>query len=321
MTVFRHVALALAALIMTSPFWASALIAAIGAAPSLAEPLHPLPWPDIATLRAWPPNGADLSPLPQTLLLNTTIFWRTLISLLANMTQASINRLYVVGLAAALAIAVCRTLLATLAVFALTCFRFPFRPIIAVTLTLPLILPIETRLAPSRAWFLQIGLVDLGGGTIALIAPLIESAATLLILRRLFIERTSETFLAAQLDGAGPLCIWREILLPTSQGAIGVLFAVHFVCAWNQYLWPILLAPSQTTAVAALPALTAAAHHAGALSVTSGSWPLIFMAALLSLIPPVLMWLCVQRPALRLLTRLLTPPWARLAGENCNDRS
>jgi sn-glycerol 3-phosphate transport system permease protein len=63
-----------------------------------------------------------------------------------------------------------------------------------------------------------------------------------LVFRQYLQQMPPEVIEAAQLDGAGPLRILRDFILPLSVPMIAALFAILFVLGWNQYVWPIMIA-------------------------------------------------------------------------------
>ena len=99
---------------------------------------------------------------------------------------------------------------------------------------------------------------------------------------------------AARIDGASPMRFFRDIVLPLSKTNLAALFVITFIYGWNQYLWPLLIVndASLGTAVAGIKSMIS----------TSGSptqWNEVMAAMLLTLIPPVVIVLVMQRAFVR----------------------
>ncbi len=81
-----------------------------------------------------------------------------------------------------------------------------------------------------------------------------------------------------------------DIVLPLSKTNLAALFVITFIYGWNQYLWPILITSdaSMGTAVAGIRSMIS----------TSGAptqWNQVMAAMILTLIPPVVVVLLMQR--------------------------
>ncbi|MBZ4261394.1 carbohydrate ABC transporter permease, partial [Mycobacterium tuberculosis] len=75
---------------------------------------------------------------------------------------------------------------------------------------------------------------------------------------------------------------------------LAALFVIPFIYGWNQYLWPLLIiqAGNLGTAVAGIKGMTATG--AG-----TTQWQQVMAAMLLTLIPPVVIVLAMQRAFVR----------------------
>jgi sn-glycerol 3-phosphate transport system permease protein len=135
----------------------------------------------------------------------------------------------------ALAIAVGKIAISLLSAFAIVYFRFPFRKTAFWVIFLTLMVPVEVRIYPTYAIAANLNLLDTYTG---LAVPLIASATATLLFRQFFMTVPDELTEAAQIDAAGPLRFFRDILLPLSRTNIAALFVILFIYGWNQYLWP-----------------------------------------------------------------------------------
>ena len=224
----------------------------------------------------------ELSFVPD--LRNLGIFW----SVLADRAPggAPVWRMMLVSAALALAIAFGKIVISLLSAYAVSFFRFPFRMLCFWTIFITLMLPVEVRIVPTYAVMANFGLINSFTG---LAMPLIASATATLLFRQVFLVIPDELVEAARMDGAGPLRFLRDILLPLSAANMAALFVIVFVYGWNQYLWPLLVAtdPKLDTIVIGIVKMI------GGDTVTD--WNRVMAAAVLALLPPVLVVVLMQK--------------------------
>lgn len=189
----------------------------------------------------------------------------------------------------ALGVAALKTAFSLLAAFALVFFRLPAREWIYGALLLAMFFPIETRILPSFAITAKLGLLNSYAG---MILPVAASGLGVLIFTQFMKQLPPEVVEAARIDGAGPVQILRDILLPMSLPMVAALFAILFVMGWNQYVWPIMI----TTTSLEHDTLVRGMAHAG-FGGRDG-----MALALLSLLPPGMVLILTQRWLVRGLT-------------------
>ncbi|SMC87396.1 carbohydrate ABC transporter membrane protein 2, CUT1 family [Desulfocicer vacuolatum DSM 3385] len=205
-----------------------------------------------------------------------------------------------------------------LGAFSIVYFDYRFRAVAFASVFCTLMLPVEVRIMPTYevaanvlgplqalwdflhlnavvSWFtanefelaLDWSLLDSYTG---LILPLIASATCTFLFRQFFLTVPEELCEAAKMDGASPMTFFRKILLPLSKTNIAALVVIEFVYGYNQYLWPLLITtnPKMTTAVIGLQNLIPQADDLP-------EWNLALGAAILVMLPPVLVVLFMQR--------------------------
>jgi sn-glycerol 3-phosphate transport system permease protein len=120
--------------------------------------------------------------------------------------------------------------------------------------------------------------------------PLIASATCTFLFRQFFLTIPEELCEAAKMDGASPMTFFWKILFPLSKTNIAALIVIEFVYGYNQYLWPLLITtnPDMTTAVIGLQDLIPQADDLP-------EWNVALGAALMVMLPPVLVVLSMQR--------------------------
>jgi len=148
-------------------------------------------------------------------------------------------------------------------------------------------LPVPVRIISTYQVVSTLGWVDTYAG---LTIPLIASATATFLFRQFYLTIPDQMVDAAKIDGAGPLRFLWSILLPNSGANIAALFVVMFIYGWNQYLWPLMVTNSEEMRVVVTGI---------AATVPTGTqppeWNLVMAAAMMALLPPVLVVILLQR--------------------------
>ena len=231
---------------------------------------------------------------------------------LANMqtvlSSAKFGKLLLNSFVVACGITLGKLAVSLIAAFAVTYFRFPFRLTAFWLIFMSLMLPIEVRIVPTYesaanvalplnilgGWLDWQMLVDLDWNLVntysGLILPLIASATATFLFRQFFLTLPDELCEAARIDGASPWQFFRLILLPLSRSNIVALAIILFLMGWNQYLWPLLLTtdPDMATAVIGLKKLMPQSD-------SLPTWHVLMNAAFLTMLPPTIVILLLQR--------------------------
>ena len=191
----------------------------------------------------------------------------------------------------ALVIAIGKITISMLSAFAIVWFRFPCRSLFFWMIFITLMLPVEVRIFPTVEVISNLNMVDSYAG---LTLPLMASATATFLFRQFFMTLPDELIEAARIDGASPMRFFVDIVLPLSKTNLAALFVITFIYGWNQYLWPILIVadPSLGTAVAGIKGMIASGEG-------TTQWNQVMAAMLLTLIPPVLVVLAMQRAFVR----------------------
>ena len=250
--------------------------------------------------------------LSQPEIMRVPMSWLPGNQFLANMqtvlSNANFGRLLLNSFIMATGITVGKLAISVIAAFAVTYFRFPFRMTAFWLIFMSLMLPIEVRIVPTYesaanvalplnilgSWLGIQALVDLDWNLVntysGLILPLIASATATFLFRQFFLTIPDELCEAARIDGASPWQFFRLILLPLSRSNIVALAIILFLTGWNQYLWPLLLTtePEMANAVVGLKKLMPQSD-------SLPTWHLLMNAAFLTMLPPTLVILVLQR--------------------------
>jgi len=220
--------------------------------------------------------------------------------------KGNLGRLFVNSFIVAVGIAGGKIAVSLLSAFAVTYFRFHFRMVAFWAIFVSLMLPVEVRILPTYEAVANVALplqwlADVAGIEVTLdwnmmnsygglILPLIASATATFLFRQFFLTVPEELCEAARIDGCSPLRFFRSILLPLSLSNIAALAIILFLYGWNQYLWPLLFTTdkSMATAVIGLKNLIPQADMEPA-------WNIAMNAALLVMLPPVVVVVALQR--------------------------
>lgn len=265
--IFSHVMLILGILTILFPLWVAFVAATLDNQQIFQVPMTLIPGTQLwHNLREIWLHGVSSNSAPMSvLLLNSTLM--------------------------ALGITVGKITVSMLSAFALVWFRFPLRNLVFWMIFITLMLPVEVRIFPTVEVVANLQLLDSYSG---LTLPLMASATATFLFRQFFMSLPDELLEAARIDGAGPMRFFLDIVLPLSRTNLAALFVITFIYGWNQYLWPILIT-SETrmgTAVAGIRSMISSGEG-------TTQWNLVMAAMLLTLIPPVVVVMVMQRAFVR----------------------
>ncbi|WP_226572450.1 sn-glycerol-3-phosphate ABC transporter permease UgpE [Mangrovibacter yixingensis] len=191
----------------------------------------------------------------------------------------------------ALGITVGKISVSMLSAFAIVWFRFPLRNLCFWMIFITLMLPVEVRIFPTVEVIANLKMLDSYTG---LTLPLMASATATFLFRQFFMTLPDELLEAARIDGASPMRFFRDIVLPLSRTNLAALFVITFIYGWNQYLWPILITSKADmgTAVAGIKSMISTGDG-------TTQWNQVMAAMLLTLAPPLVVVLVMQRAFVR----------------------
>jgi sn-glycerol 3-phosphate transport system permease protein len=220
--------------------------------------------------------------------------------------RGNLGRLFFNSFVVAVGIAVGKIAVSLLSAFAITYFRFRFRMVAFWAIFVSLMLPVEVRILPTYEAVANVALplqwlADLAGIEVTLdwnmmnsygglILPLIASATATFLFRQFFLTVPEELCEAARIDGCSPMRFFRSILLPLSVSNMVALGIILFLYGWNQYLWPLLFTTDRNMATAVIGLKNLIPQ-----SDTEPAWNVAMNAALLVMLPPVVVVVALQR--------------------------
>lgn len=187
----------------------------------------------------------------------------------------------------ALVVSLGKIAISILSAFAIVYFNFRGKQLAFWAIFITLMLPVPVRIISTYQVVSHLGWINTYAG---LTIPLIASATATFLFRQFYLTIPDELVDAAKIDGSGPLRFLWSILLPNSGANIAALFVVMFIYGWNQYLWPLMITSSDKMKVVVVGIAS---------TVPTGTqlpeWNLVMAAAMMALLPPVLVVVLMQR--------------------------
>lgn len=163
-------------------------------------------------------------------------------------------------------------------------FKFRLKTPVFLMFLASIMIPYHVLLVPTFALLRDLHMVD----TLwAVILPTIVSPFGIFLMRQFYTGVPPELAEAARLDGCNPWQIFWRIFLPLSKPALAALSIFTFVGTWNDFLRPLVFLTSNTNQTLTLGIYTAQ-------GLFSTNWPLLMATVTLSLIPVIVMFICVQ---------------------------
>ncbi|GAA2874867.1 carbohydrate ABC transporter permease [Streptomyces mexicanus] len=148
-----------------------------------------------------------------------------------------------------------------------------------------LMVPAAVTFVPSFVLVSTLGWISTLRG---LIVPTLFSAFACFVFRQYFLGFPRELEDAAQVDGLGPWRTYWLVVVPNARPVFAAVGTIVFIGAWNAFLWPLVIGQDQSawTVQVALSSFTTAQvvrlHE-------------LFVAAAVSILPLLLVFLCFQR--------------------------
>ena len=129
----------------------------------------------------------------------------------------------------------------------------------------------------------------------ALCAPSLSSVWGIFLLRQFFMTIPRDLEDAARVDGASEFHIFWRIILPLSRPALATLAIFAFMASWKDFLWPLIV--TNRTEMR-----TVEVGIAGFNSLYATDWPHQMAAAVLVMLPVVLVFFFAQKYFVRGIT-------------------
>lgn len=173
-----------------------------------------------------------------------------------------------------------------LAAYAFAVLDFPGRDKLFWVYVSCLMIPAVVTIIPLYSMVASLGWRNTFAG---LVVPfLFAGPYAIFLLRENFKMVPSEIIDAATLDGAGPLRTLTRIMLPMNVPILTTLLLVTVVSQWNNFLWPLVVAPRPEWHVMTVATVALQTQY-------EGNWTLVMAASVLALAPLIVLFLIFQR--------------------------
>jgi ABC-type glycerol-3-phosphate transport system permease component len=138
----------------------------------------------------------------------------------------------------AIAITVGNLLLASLAGYSLSKFRYFGRGVLFVLILSTMMLPLEVTMVPLFLIVKKFGWPNTYEG---LIVPFLVEGFGVFLMRQYLLSIPSELIEAARIDGASEWRIYAQIVMPLCKPVLAALGVFTFREAWDMYIWPLII--------------------------------------------------------------------------------
>ena len=136
--------------------------------------------------------------------------------------------------------------------------------------------------------FIMMRKMGLNDKLLAMICLQAFSAFGVFMMRQFYDGIPNELCEAARVDGMSEYKIYSHIMLPLSKPALSTLTIFTFVATWNDYLGPLIYLNSQEKKTIQLGLKMFIGQY-------SSQYGLIMAGSVLSLIPVLIVFICLQR--------------------------
>lgn len=165
-------------------------------------------------------------------------------------------------------------------------FRFPGRDILFLILLGTLMVPRQVTLVPEFILFAKLGWVNT---YLPLILPAFGGSPYLIFLvRQYMLTIPLDLDEAAMIDGASRWQILRHVILPLTKPALVLVAVFTFVDVWNDFMRPLIYLNDPQK----FPVALGLDFFRGA---KETSWQLLMAGSLMTMIPPIVLFLIAQR--------------------------
>jgi raffinose/stachyose/melibiose transport system permease protein len=178
--------------------------------------------------------------------------------------------------------------------FALTRLRPPMRVVLMAVMLAPLVIPTEVLFVPLFTMFRSMGLLNRLEGLVIYDTIAVVSLATV-ILSGFFRTIPRDVEDAARVDGAGRAQVLRFVIVPMARAGIVAVAVLVAVFTWNDYFGALVLIQKGEQFTAQLALSRFSTYY-------ETDQGLTFAGLAIIIIPPLLLFLVLQRSFVRGLT-------------------
>lgn len=122
-------------------------------------------------------------------------------------------------------------------------FKFKGKKFLFGLLLATLVIPGETILIQQFQIAKNLGILNT---ILAVILPGLASPFYIYMFKNFFESIPDDVIESAQIEGAGMLRIYWQIMLPMAKPAVATVGTLTFIGSWNDYLWPLMVLTDST---------------------------------------------------------------------------
>ncbi|MCA9879004.1 MAG: carbohydrate ABC transporter permease [Thermomicrobiales bacterium] len=192
----------------------------------------------------------------------------------------TLNSLIVAG-----SVTLIKVVIDSMAGYAFAKMSFPGKDPLFLVVLMTLMVPFAATLIPLFIIVRDLKLTNTYWG---LILPALANPIGIFMMRQFIESLPSDLENAARLDGCSEFQIYRRVILPLIKPGLVVLGVFTFMTQWTSYLWPLVVVtkPEMATLTVGVRSLT---------STFTQDWGLNSAAAILSMLPTILVFIFLQR--------------------------
>jgi multiple sugar transport system permease protein len=183
-------------------------------------------------------------------------------------------------------------LFCSMAAYAFARLRFPGRDRLFGAYLATMMIPAIVTIIPAFLLVSRLGLINTYP---ALFLPTMSSVWGIFLLRQFFLTIPRDLEDAARVDGASELAIFWRIILPLSKPALATLAIFAFMASWKDFLWPLIVTNRTDMR-------TVEVGIAGFNSLYATDWPHQMAAAVVVLLPVIIVFFLAQKYFVRGIT-------------------
>jgi len=201
--------------------------------------------------------------------------------------RINIGRLFFNSTLISVGVAIVKTILALLAAFAYTHFRFRGQGLLFSLCMITQMLPLPVRIIPTYQLMATFNWIN---SYYALMVPFFASTTGLLLFRQFYMTVPADLPDAARVDGASPMRYFLQILVPISKTNIAALFVIEFIFMWSQYLWPLIVTTTGEMRVIQIGIKMLLSSEQ-----IAPEWNVIMAATVIAMLPPLIVLLVLRK--------------------------
>lgn len=201
--------------------------------------------------------------------------------------RINIGRLFFNSTLISIVVAIVKTILALMAAFAYTHFRFRGQGLLFSLCMITQMLPLPVRIIPTYQLMATFNWIN---SYYALMVPFFASTTGLLLFRQFYMTVPADLPDAARVDGASPMRYFLQILVPISKTNIAALFVIEFIFMWSQYLWPLIVTTTGEMRVIQIGIKMLLASEQ-----IAPEWNVIMAGTVIAMLPPLIVLMVLRK--------------------------